>query len=54
MIVSQENYDAIMKLNTLGKEIGMYLEDKEIDTSKTMEEKSEFYEWLQSEVDQII
>ncbi|MHA1442020.1 MAG: hypothetical protein ACTSPK_09185 [Candidatus Heimdallarchaeota archaeon] len=54
MIVSQENYDAIMKLKTLGKEIGMYLEDKEIDTSKTLEEKSEFYEWLQNEVDKII
>ena len=54
MIVSQENYDAIMKLNTLGKEIGIYLEDKEIDINKTIEEKSEFYEWLQTEVDQII
>ncbi|MHA1125387.1 MAG: hypothetical protein ACTSO7_13575 [Candidatus Heimdallarchaeota archaeon] len=54
MIVSQENYDAIMKLNTLGKEIGMYLEDKKIDINKTIEEGTDFYKWLQNEVDQII
>jgi len=54
MIVSQENYDSIMKLNTLSKEIGIYLDEKKFDLNKTLDEKDDFYKFLQNEVDQII
>ena len=54
MIVSQENYDSIMKLNTLSKEIGIYLDEKKFDLNKTLDEKDDFYKFLQNEVDQMI
>ncbi len=39
-IVSQENYDSIMKLNMLSKEISEYLKDVKIFVNKTLEETS--------------
>ncbi|HUU78134.1 MAG TPA: tetratricopeptide repeat protein [candidate division Zixibacteria bacterium] len=50
IIVTQENYDAIMKLNTLSKEINEYITNKKIPLDKTLEEGTEFYKWLQNQV----
>ena len=53
-IVSQENYDAIMKLNTLSKEINEFITDKKLPLDKTLDEKSEFYKWLQEKINTIM
>lgn len=53
MIVTKENYDAIMKLNTLSKEIDAYLDGKSIDLNESPSEDSPFYKWLQEEIEQI-
>lgn len=53
-IVSQENYDSIMKLNTLSKEIVVYLDDKKIEFNKVLNENEPFYKWLQNEINELM
>ncbi len=53
-IVSQENYDSIMKLNTLSKEIVQYLSEEKIELNKVLNESQPFYKWLQKEIDELI
>jgi len=54
LIVSQENYDSVMKLTTLSKEMSEYLIGKTIDYSKSLNEKSEFYKWLEDKINELI
>jgi hypothetical protein len=54
LIVTQENYDAIMKLNTLSKEMAEYLIDKDILLNKTLNESSEFYKWLEERISELV
>ncbi len=54
LIVSQENFDSIMKLNTLSKEINVYLGENKIDLNKVLNETDSFYKWLQKESDELI
>ncbi|NHJ84049.1 MAG: tetratricopeptide repeat protein [Asgard group archaeon] len=53
LIVSQENYDSIMKLNTLSKELSEYLLDKPSDLNKSIDEKSDMYDWLEKKVEDL-
>ncbi len=53
-IVSQENYDSIMKLNILAKEISEYLKDAKVVVNKTLEETSPLYKWLEEKIAEII
>jgi tetratricopeptide (TPR) repeat protein len=54
LIVTQENYDAIMKLNTLSKEMFDYLADKNIPLNKTLDVGSDFYKWLEDKIKELI
>ncbi|MCK5299018.1 MAG: hypothetical protein KAJ76_08935, partial [Candidatus Heimdallarchaeota archaeon] len=53
-IVSQENYDAIMKLNTLSKEISEFMIDKSLILNKELEESSPLYNWLEEKVAELL
>ncbi|MHA1156688.1 MAG: tetratricopeptide repeat protein, partial [Candidatus Heimdallarchaeota archaeon] len=53
-IVSQENYDSIMKLTTLSKEIKDHLNKNKIELNKVLNETDSFYKWLQKEIDELI
>jgi len=54
LIVSQENYDSIMKLNTLSKDISEFLIDKTIQFDKTLNESSDFYKWLAKSITELM
>ncbi|MEA2071735.1 MAG: hypothetical protein U9O98_10660, partial [Asgard group archaeon] len=49
ILVSKENYDAVMKLTQINKEISAYLKEHNIDLSKTLDEKEPFHQWLEEE-----
>ncbi len=53
-IVSQENYDSIMKLNILAKEISEYLKDAKIVINKILEEPSPLYKWLEEKIAELM
>ena len=54
IIVTQENYDAVMKLTSLSKEINEYLKENKVELNKVLNEESEFYQWLQKEINELI
>ena len=54
LIVSQENYDARMKLNTLSKEISDFMIDKSLILNKELEESSPLYNWLEEKVAELL
>ncbi|NHK30236.1 MAG: hypothetical protein FK730_02715 [Asgard group archaeon] len=54
LIVTQENFDAIMKLNTLSKEMAEYLIEKDLPLNKTIDESSDFYKWLEEKISELV
>jgi len=54
LIVSQENYDARMKLNTLSKEISEFMIDKSLILNKELEESSPLFNWLEEKVAELL
>lgn len=54
LIVTQENYDAVMKLNTLSKEISEFMIDKSLILNKELEESSPLYNWLEEKVAELL
>ncbi|MBK5113954.1 MAG: hypothetical protein KGD59_06000 [Candidatus Heimdallarchaeota archaeon] len=54
LIVTQENYDAVMKLNTLSKEIAEFMIDKSLVINKELEESSPLYKWLEDKVAELL
>ncbi|MHA1212548.1 MAG: hypothetical protein ACTSSH_08810, partial [Candidatus Heimdallarchaeota archaeon] len=54
LIVTQENYDSIMKLNILSKDISEYLVDKPIQYDKALDESSDFYKWLAKSITELM
>lgn len=54
LIVSQENYDAIMKLNMLSKELSEFMIDKTLILNKELEESSPLYNWLEEKVAELL
>ncbi|MBN1328196.1 MAG: tetratricopeptide repeat protein [Candidatus Heimdallarchaeota archaeon] len=54
LIVSQENYDSVMKLTTLSKELSEFLIGKTLDYSKSLNESSEFYKWMEEKINELI
>ncbi len=54
LIVSQENFDAVMKLNMLSKEIAEFMIDKSLILNKELEESSPLFKWLEKKVAELI
>ncbi|NHJ49961.1 MAG: tetratricopeptide repeat protein [Asgard group archaeon] len=54
LIVTQENYDAIMKLNTLSKELADHLLDKDLELNKTLDDSSDLSKWLEEKIKELV
>jgi len=54
LIVSQENFDAVMKLNTLSKEIAEFMIDKSLVLNKELEGSSPLFKWLEDKIAELI
>ena len=54
LIVSQENFDAIMKLNTLALDIASYLKETPTDLNHELTSTDHFHTWLETKVDEML
>ncbi|MBD3190287.1 MAG: hypothetical protein GF308_06570 [Candidatus Heimdallarchaeota archaeon] len=51
LIVSKENFDALMTLHSLAKEVREYLKGKNIDLSMPIRKDSDFSQWLEKKLE---
>jgi len=54
LIVSQENFDAIMKLNSLALDIASYIKETSASLAHELTTDDPFYQWLETKVEELM